>query len=145
MPVACERCGGSGCICEAHPRRPFPHDACAGPGLPCPACQPKNERPQLPPDWISFESTRSKAPTRLPRPLEQIWTLTKTGRTKTCGLYFHGESYGWEVQVRDGDFVEYGERCLFHERALRLAGELRAELERDGWCLDATANRRNRG
>jgi len=55
------------------------------------------------------------------------------GRTKTCGLYFHGESYGWEVQIRDGEFLEYGERCMFHERAVRLANELRGELERDGW------------
>ena len=72
-------------------------------------------------------------PPRAPRPLEPVWSLTKDGRTKTCGLYFHGESYGWEVQIRDGEFLEYGERCLFHERALRLANELRADLERDGW------------
>jgi len=70
---------------------------------------------------------------RAPRPLEAVWSLTKDGRTKTCGLYFQGESYGWEVQIRDGEFLEYGERCLFHERALKLAHELRIELERDGW------------
>ena len=70
---------------------------------------------------------------RAPRPLEPVWVLKKDGRTKSCGLYFHGESYGWKVQIRDGDFLEYGERCLFHERALKLAGELRSGLERDGW------------
>ena len=37
------------------------------------------------------------------------------------------------MQIRDGEFLEYGERCMFHERAVRLANELRGELERDGW------------
>jgi hypothetical protein len=39
-----------------------------------------------------------------------------------------------EVQIRDGDFLEYGERCLFHEKALKVAADLRADLERDGWA-----------
>jgi hypothetical protein len=30
-----------GWVCEEHPERPWPHDACSGPGVPCdnPACQ----------------------------------------------------------------------------------------------------------
>ena len=62
------------------------------------------------------------------------------GRTKACGLYFHGESYGWEVQIREGDFLEFGERCLFHERALRIAADIRADLERDGWFTPRIAS-----
>src|SRR5688572_19571504 len=27
----------SGWVCEAHPDRPWPHDACPGPGMQCPA------------------------------------------------------------------------------------------------------------
>ena len=50
-----------------------------------------------------------------------------------CGLYFHGESYGWEVQLRDDGFLEFGQRFIFKEAALRLAGELRQDFERDGW------------
>jgi hypothetical protein len=50
-----------------------------------------------------------------------------------CGLYFHGESYGWEVQLRDDGFMEFGQRFIFKEAALKLAGELRQDFERDGW------------
>jgi hypothetical protein len=30
----------AGWICGAHPERGWPHDDCAGPGVPCPRCQP---------------------------------------------------------------------------------------------------------
>lgn len=33
-------CGGGGWICEQHPDRTWPHDNCAGPGMPC-VCNPK--------------------------------------------------------------------------------------------------------
>lgn len=32
-------CGGKGWICEQHPERVWPHEDCAGPGMPC-ACNP---------------------------------------------------------------------------------------------------------
>jgi hypothetical protein len=28
-------------VCEAHPELPWPHDDCAGPGMPCPNCRDK--------------------------------------------------------------------------------------------------------
>jgi hypothetical protein len=30
-----------GWVCEEHPERPWPHEACSGPGVPCdnPACE----------------------------------------------------------------------------------------------------------
>jgi hypothetical protein len=70
---------------------------------------------------------------RRPRPLEHVWSLWKNGHRRDCGLYFHGESYGWEVQLHDDGFMEFGQRFLFKEAALRLAGELREDLEREGW------------
>ena len=39
---------------------------------------------------------------RAPRPLEPVWSLTKDDRTKTCGMYFHGESYGWMLELSNG-------------------------------------------
>jgi hypothetical protein len=71
------------------------------------------------------------APT--PAALEHIWSLWKNGHRKDCGLYFHGESYGWEVQLRDDGFLEFGQRFMFKKAALRVASELRQDLERDGW------------
>jgi hypothetical protein len=47
----------NGWICEAHPEQGRPHDDCAGPGIPCPRCQPDTstgaERARLSPDWGS--------------------------------------------------------------------------------------------
>ena len=39
MSLTCGKCD-EGWICEAHPDRPWPHDDCAGPGIPCdvPTC-----------------------------------------------------------------------------------------------------------
>ena len=51
-----------------------------------------------------------------------------------CGLYFHGESYGSEGQLRDDGFMEFGQRFIFEEAALRLAGELHRDFEREGWA-----------
>ncbi len=32
---SCHRCL-DGWLCEQHPEKPWPHDDCAGPGVPCP-------------------------------------------------------------------------------------------------------------
>ena len=66
-------------------------------------------------------------------PLEHIWSLWKNGHRQDCGLFFHGESYGWEVQLRDDGFLEFGQRFIVKEAALKLAEQLRQDLERDGW------------
>jgi hypothetical protein len=42
----CARCT-EGWICAQHPEKGWPHDDCAGPGMPCPRCQPSG-RPALP-------------------------------------------------------------------------------------------------
>jgi len=47
--------------------------------------------------------------------------LWKNGRRMDYGLYFHGESFAWEVQLRDDGFLEFGQRFRFKEAALRLA------------------------
>ena len=41
---------------ETHSEKGWPHDDCAGPGMPCPRCYPDGTRPPLPPDWESFAS-----------------------------------------------------------------------------------------
>ena len=43
-------CGSGDWVCEAHPDKPFPHDDCAGPAIPCPRCYPEPECAKLPPD-----------------------------------------------------------------------------------------------
>jgi hypothetical protein len=73
------------------------------------------------PDDAFYSPTYRLPPPRQPRPLEHVWSLWKNGRRKDCGLYFHGESYGWECQLRDDGFMEFGQRFIFKEAALRLA------------------------
>ena len=46
--MACPLCEDERFVCEKHPEKPWPHDDCAGPGIPCPACQDPDERPELP-------------------------------------------------------------------------------------------------
>jgi hypothetical protein len=40
-------------ICEQHPDQGWPHDDCAGPGMPCPRCN-TDEPPRLPEGFRSF-------------------------------------------------------------------------------------------
>jgi hypothetical protein len=40
-----------------------------------------------------------------------------------------------EVQLPDDGFMEFGQRFIFKEAALRLAAELRQDLEREGWAV----------
>ena len=58
--MACDRCKGARWICEAHPWKPFPHDACSGPGEACPECV-GNRKPPLPDEWVSIASTSDPA------------------------------------------------------------------------------------
>jgi hypothetical protein len=37
------------------------------------------------------------------------------------------------VQQRDDGFLDFGQRFIFKEAAMKPAGELRQDLERDGW------------
>jgi hypothetical protein len=83
------------------------------------------------------QATYRPSPPRQPRPLEHVWSLWKNGHRKDCGLYFYGENYGWECQLRDDGFLEFGQRFIFKEAALRLARELRVDLEREGWSLQS--------
>lgn len=56
MPDALHRCGrclDARWICEEHLVMPWPHHACAGPGVPCPDCN-QGEPPDMPDGFISF-------------------------------------------------------------------------------------------
>jgi hypothetical protein len=54
-------------------------------------------------------------PARVPQPHEYVWSLWKDGHRKDCGLYFHGETYGREVQLVDDGFIEFRRRFTFKE------------------------------
>src|SRR5262245_48749271 len=104
--MTCERCRGERWICEQHPWKPFPHDACSGPGEPCPECQGEG-RPELPDDWVSIASTLRPD---VSRRRERVWVLRRSGKEVICELQFHGESYGWECRcLHDGELA-YGQR-----------------------------------
>jgi len=45
-----QRCQGTGWLCEEHSDRPFGHDGCAGPGVPC-SCNPRGEA-----EWKSIDA-----------------------------------------------------------------------------------------
>lgn len=55
--MPCANCHGAGWVCELHPNQPAPHGNCNAAQLPCPICQPGDERPQLPAGWQSKAST----------------------------------------------------------------------------------------
>ena len=56
--MACPLCQDARFVCEKHPEKLWPHDDCAGPGMPCPLCQEPGERPELPEGLISIASTK---------------------------------------------------------------------------------------
>ena len=43
----------NGWVCEAHPECGWPHDQCAGAGVPCPRCHPAGAPPPMPAGWRS--------------------------------------------------------------------------------------------
>jgi hypothetical protein len=47
-----EHLSNEGWICEEHHDRGWPHDDCAGPGVPCPDCN-RQSPPTLPSDWAT--------------------------------------------------------------------------------------------
>jgi hypothetical protein len=54
---ACPRCQDQRWVCEEHPERVWPHEECAGPGVPCPACNDEDP-PRMPPGFVSDLATR---------------------------------------------------------------------------------------
>jgi hypothetical protein len=82
--MVCERCQGRRWICEAHTWKPFPHDACSGPGDPCPECE-GDAKPPLPDDWVSIASTAEPAGGELvsvhviPRPHTEVEKILPKG------------------------------------------------------------------
>jgi hypothetical protein len=46
----------AGWICEQHPEQGWPHDDCAGPGMPCLTCN-RESPPRMPRDWQSKVQT----------------------------------------------------------------------------------------
>ena len=101
-------------VCEVHPWLPFPHDACAGPGLPCPECQSPSAKPELPDGWESYASTGDDPfdpqpwPPFAPKPQstrKTLFTFERRGRTITCELRY--SEYGVEaVFLEDGDLFQ---------------------------------------
>jgi hypothetical protein len=54
-------------------------------------------------------------------------------------VVFRGESFGWELRLEDDGVMVFGHRFVGKESALKLAGELREELEGEGWTEPAGA------
>lgn len=55
----CPRCRDERFVCEQHPTQPWPHDDCAGPGVPCPLCN-AGDRPDLPDGFKVIATTREE-------------------------------------------------------------------------------------
>ena len=102
--MACPECDGTRWICEVH-ETPWPHGDCAGPGLPCPSCQPY-ERPELEND-VTYASTLPDPPIGPPEQRGSVRSVTIEG---------HHVAYSCEVRtlpgsgLRPGDtvWVEFG-------------------------------------
>jgi hypothetical protein len=120
----------------------WPHGDCAGPRVPCPACNATSP-PQSPPDFVSLLHGAVDYDAFLvqPRPQARLSPgqrgelLFEFARASDrapirCELRFNGESYGWEAQ-----FLEQGEllyaRGTFPTKALAIqwATEERKSME----------------
>jgi hypothetical protein len=82
-------------------------------------------------DW--YKPDCPLPPPRKPSPGQFLWELVRESDRKhfRCELRFHGESYGWEVQIfESGDFI-FGHGA-FVTRALaeQYATETRKVIER---------------
>lgn len=60
----CKRCRDARFVCERHSLHPWPHGDCEYAGMPCPDCQPKDQRPDLGSNWESIASTLEDLPTQ---------------------------------------------------------------------------------
>jgi hypothetical protein len=73
-------------------------------------------------DWLMsddpfYSPFRPNPPERLPPAARVARTLTKDSHRKSRGLFFQGESYGCELQLRDDDVLEFAQRFIFREAA----------------------------
>jgi hypothetical protein len=81
-------------------------------------------------------SPAHRPPAPKEHPGESLWTLHRDGRQVACELRDHGEPAGAEVQLlRSGEFYA-GRRFDARDMALRHAGHVRENLERDGWRVE---------
>ena len=70
------------------------------------------------------------APKRVRKPGEEIWRTHVNHVWWSCEFRFHGESYGWEVQIlRDGNLF-VGRRLLLRQLAEEWAQDQRQFIER---------------
>ena len=89
-------------------------------------------------DW--YKPNPTPPPPRMPKPGEHVWTLVKSGRRFDCELRFHGESYGWEVQLLEDGEIRYGWRFPLRAGADAEAEAQRARLLRDAWTAPVTSH-----
>ena len=65
--------------------------------------------------------------------------MQKGTRYAECELRFHGESYGWEVQMfRDGELFSSRGALVTRGMAIQWAEPERREMGREGWTLVGT-------
>ena len=142
--MPCERCRGSGWICE-HPDRPRGHDGCEEPGAPCSTCQ-DIERPRLPADFVSLmdDSTPFYTPNRkvgIPRqrrPGIEVWRLHFDGRVQTCEVRDDSRAgAGFGVMVLEDGEPLFSRRCVDQRGARYVANSFKQDLLRTGWRENA--------
>jgi hypothetical protein len=93
-----QRCGcNEGWICEQHSDRGWPHEDCAGPGMPCPRCNPAANARRL---AVAGQVASPMNTTTLrdvwnghPVELREAWTLRKRNHVAVCRLWSH--EFGW--------------------------------------------------
>lgn len=49
-----------GWICEEHPDKPFAHDSCRAPGMPCKTCHPSGDYPGIPDGAVILAESSEK-------------------------------------------------------------------------------------
>jgi hypothetical protein len=134
--VKCSQCKDHRFVCEVHRWRPFPHDDCAGPSLPCSECQSPSAKPELPDGWESYASTGDDDPfdqrhwppfAPKPQPTrETLFTFERPGRTIMCELRY--SEYGVEAVFLEDGFLFYSH--LFATKTLAVCGRRRESCGR---------------
>ena len=81
-----------------------------------------------------YSPNRGPAPSRQPKPGEEVWRLRKGDRVQWCELRDQSKAgAGFDVLVYEGDEPLFSRRCVDERGARYVAESFKRDLLRTGW------------